>query len=135
MELVFSKVAACNFDLLHFLKHQWLSPFLTKLQAAEFNTNSNKIKYLLFQTNNYEILGVVLATEAIVHRCSSKRLKTPTTLLKRLQCKCVPVKFVKFLRITFSQNTSGGCFCCQNKSKETKRYSKKQYSRNIFVET
>ena len=135
MELVFSKVAAYNFDLLHFSKHLWLSPFLTKLQAAGFNTNSSKRKFLLFQINNYKIWGIVLATEAINLRCSSKRLKMPKTLLKRLQCKCVSVKFVKFLRITFSQDTSGGCFCCQNRSKETKRYSKKQYSRNIFVET
>ena len=33
--------------------------------------------------NNYKILGIVFATEAVVHRCSSKWLKRPTTLLKR----------------------------------------------------
>ena len=29
----------------------------------------------------------------------------------------------------------GGYFCRQNRSKETKRYTKKQYSANIFIET
>ena len=36
----------------------------------------------------------------------------PTTLLKkRLWYRCFPVNFAKFLRTTFLQNTSGGCFC------------------------
>ena len=30
---------------------------------------------------------------------------------KSLQHKCFPLKFVKFLRTPFLQNTSGGCFC------------------------
>ena len=30
---------------------------------------------------------------------------------KRLWHRCFPVNFVKFLRTTFLQNTSGGCFC------------------------
>ena len=30
---------------------------------------------------------------------------------KHLQQRCFPVKFAKFLRIPFSQNTSAGCFC------------------------
>ena len=37
---------------------------------------------------------------------------------KKFQCKCLPVKFVKFLRTLFLQNTNGDCFCCQNRSKE-----------------
>ena len=41
------------------------------------------------------------------------------------------MKFVKFSRITFLQNTSGGCFCRQNRSKES-RYSKKRYSTDFF---
>ena len=63
MEPVFGNVAACNFGLLHFLKqrgfclfvhlqqalrkqkHLLLNPFLTKFQAAGFNTNSIKIKF------------------------------------------------------------------------------------------
>ena len=32
-------------------------------------------------------------------------------LKKRLQCRCFPVSFAKFLRTSFSQNISGGCFC------------------------
>ena len=108
MELVFSKVVACNFALLHFVK-QWgfcsfvhlqqvfrkqkylsLGPFLTKLQAVGFDTNSSKIKFRLFQTNNYWILGInykilgnVSATDTVVHNCSSKWPKMPATLLKR----------------------------------------------------
>ena len=36
----------------------------------------------------------------------------PATLLKRgLQHRCFFVKFAKFLRTLFLQNTSGGCFC------------------------
>ena len=41
---------------------------------------------------------------------------------KRLQRKCFPVKFAKFLRTPFLQNTCGGCYCRQNRSKETKRF-------------
>ena len=33
------------------------------------------------------------------------------------------------------KSCSGGSFCCQNRSKETKRYSKKRCSTNIFLET
>ena len=32
-------------------------------------------------------------------------------LQKRLQHRCFPVKFMKFLKIPFLQNTSGDCFC------------------------
>ena len=53
---------------------------------------------------------------------------------KGIQHRCFPARFVKFLRI-FSQNSSGGCFCCQNRSKGTKRYSEKRCSTNSFVET
>ena len=39
----------------------------------------------------------------------------PTTLLKkRLWCRCFPVNFAKFLRTSFLQNTSGGCFWHNN---------------------
>ena len=55
--------------------------------------------------------------EAVVQRCSVKKvflkvagLRPATLLKKRLWHKCFPVNFVKFLRIPFLQNTSGGCF-------------------------
>ena len=35
----------------------------------------------------------------------------PATLLKR--DRCFPIKFVEFVRTSFSQNTSDGCFCFQ----------------------
>ena len=144
----FSKAATCNFGLLHFVKqwgfgsfvhletkpYLWMSAFLTKLQTAGFNTNSSKTKVYLFQTNSYKILGILFATEAGIHRCSSKWPKRSIT--KRFEHRYFPVKFPKFIRTSFLQNTSGGCFCCQNRSKETKRYSKKRYLvTNIFAET
>ena len=152
MELVFSKVAACNFGLLHFLKqwgfcsfvhlqqafrkqkHLWLSPVLLKLQAAGFNTNSSKIKFKLFQRNNYKILGI----NCVHHGSSRSQMffkmtwKACNFIKKRLQRSCFPVKFAKFLRTPVLQNTSGGCFCRQNKSKETKRYFKKRYLRIFY---
>ena len=67
MELVFSKVAACNFDLLNFLKQgggggrgsvrlfisskfsgkktSMSESIFNKVQAAGFNTNSSKLKF------------------------------------------------------------------------------------------
>ena len=37
----------------------------------------------------------------------------PAALLKkRLQHRCFPVNFAKFLKPLILQNTSGGCFCC-----------------------
>ena len=137
----FSKAATCNFGLLHFVKqwgfgsfvhletkpYLWLSPFLTKLQTAGFNTNSSKTKF-------YKILGIAFATEAVIHRCSSK---WPTrSITKRFEHRYFPLKFPKFTRTSFLQNTFGGCFCCQNRSKETKRYYKERYSvTSIFAET
>ena len=41
------------------------------------------------------------------HQCWSCR---PQGLKKRLQHRCFPVKFARFLRTTFLQNSSGGCF-------------------------
>ena len=38
----------------------------------------------------------------------------------RIQAICFPVKFAKFFRTPFLENTSGGCFCHQNRLKETK---------------
>ena len=81
--------------------------------------------------NNYNILRIAFATEAVIYICSSKNFIKK----RKKKCRCFPIKFVKFLRTTFSQNNSGGCFCCQKRSKETKRYSKKRYSADIFVET
>ena len=53
---------------------------------------------------------------------------------KKLERRCFPKNLVKYLRTTFLPNTSGGCFCRQNRYK-TRRYSKKIDSTNIFVET
>ena len=62
-------------------------------------------------------------------------LKDCNFIKKRLLCRYFPVKFVRFLRTYFLQKTSGVCFCPQNGLKETKRYSKKRYSRNTFFKT
>ena len=79
--------------------------------------------------------STVFATEEVVHRCSQNGLKACNYFKKRLQRTRFRVKFTKFLRTPLLQNTSGGCFCRQNRSKETKRYSTKRYCMNIFVET
>ena len=62
-------------------------------------------------------------------------LQASNCIKKRLQHRCFPVNICEIFRTPFLQNASGGCFCRQNRSKETKRYSKKRYSANIFVET
>ena len=41
---------------------------------------------------------------------------------KKLQHSCFLTKFVKFLRTTFLRNTSGDCFCRENRSKEKKHH-------------
>ena len=41
-------------------------------------------------------------------------LKAYKFIKKILQQRCFPVKFEKFLRTPFLQNTSGGCFCMCN---------------------
>ena len=41
---------------------------------------------------------------------------------KKLQHSCFLTKFVKFLRTTFLRNTSGDCFCGENRSKEKKHH-------------
>ena len=43
------------------------------------------------------------------HQCGSLFL-IKLQAWRRLQRRCFPVKFVKFLRKSFSQNTFGGCF-------------------------
>ena len=46
------------------------------------------------------------------HLCQISFFLRPATLLKkRLWHRCYPMNFVKFLRTSFSQNTSEGCFC------------------------
>ena len=81
MEVVFSKIAVCNFGLLHFLK-QWgfcsfvnLQQTLRKQKAAGFNT----FKQIIIKLREL----TVFATEAVVHKCSSKWPERPATLLKR----------------------------------------------------
>ena len=76
----------------------------------------------------------MFGTEPVIHRCSSKWSKRPITLLKRHSNAGVSYEISEIFMNIFLQSTSGGCFCCQNRSKETKRYSKKIYSPNIFVE-
>ena len=44
-------------------------------------------------------------------RSNEYKLRSATSLKKRLWHGCFPVNFVKFLRTPFLQNTSGGCFC------------------------
>ena len=47
----------------------------------------------------------------------------PATLLKkRLRHMCSPVNFAKFLRTSFLQNTSGGCFCNNNVEFHDKKF-------------
>ena len=43
-----------------------------------------------------------------------------------LQHRCFPVKFAKILRTSFLQNTYGGCFCHQSRSKEAKKIATQQ---------
>ena len=64
--------------------------------------------------------------EAVVQRCSVKKMflevsqnlqentcaRVSTLLKKKTWHRCFPVNFAKFLRTSFLQNTSGGCFCC-----------------------
>ena len=38
-------------------------------------------------------------------------LRPATLLKKRLRHRCFPVNFTKFLKTSFLQNSSGGCFC------------------------
>ena len=63
--------------------------------------------------NNYQKQSFA---DVLQNRCSSKisqisqALRFANLLKKRLQHGCFPVKFVKFLRTLFLQNTSGGCF-------------------------
>ena len=46
------------------------------------------------------------------HLCQiSFFLRLASLLKKRLWHRCYPMNFVKFLRTSFSQNTSEGCFC------------------------
>ena len=54
-------------------------------------------------------------------------------ILKRDPNAVVYCEIFEIPRIPFPQNTSGGFFCPQNRSKETERYSRKRYSTNIFV--
>ena len=60
---------------------------------------------------------ILLMTEAVVRRCSSKQiflktfLQTCNFIKKTLQYRCSPVKFAKFLTTPFLWNTSSGYFC------------------------
>ena len=98
--------------------------WLTKLPAAAFNTTSSKVTFLVFRANNYKILGIKCV------RPKSNRWKMFFKMAqkacnffkKRPRRRCFPVKFAKCLRRPYLQSTSGGCFCRQNRSKETKIY-------------
>ena len=133
MELVFYKVAACSFGLLHFLKqwglcsfvhlqqafrkqkHLGLSPVLTKLQAAEFNANTSKIKLKLFQTNNYKILGInCLPQKQSFTNALQNGLKCLQLYEKEAPTQVFSCEICEILKPPVLQNTSGGCLCRQN---------------------
>ena len=108
MELVFSKGAACNFGPLHFFKTMgilFICSFAASFQetktsviesifnkVASCNANSSKIKFQLFQTNNHKVLGINGVCLWNIRRC---------LFTKRLQRKCFPAKFAKFLAQLF----------------------------------
>ena len=62
---------------------------------------------------------VVIAAKCFVISClyiqkQPPDLRPATLLKKRLWYRGFPVNFVEFLRTTFLQNTSGGCFFIYN---------------------
>ena len=64
-------------------------------------------------------------------------LKPAILLKRRLRHRCFPLNFVKFLRTTFSQNTSGGCFCFHKScsSDNIKRIESDDSSNNLVKGT
>ena len=69
------------------------------------------------------------------------KLQRPATLLKKiLRHRCFPVNFVKFLRTTFSQNTSGRLLLFYWKLPENRLvkleypFTKKEYHHKLFHE-
>ena len=77
-------------------------------------------------------LNVLIKSKAVVQRCSVKKVlleisqnsrentcarvspvpeSQACNVIKNTWHRCFPVNFVKFLRTSFLQNTSGGCFC------------------------
>ena len=86
-------------------------------------------------TGSEQIQNFLVSTEAVIQRCSVKNVfliisqnsqentcARVSFLIKLQACKFIkketlaqafPVNFAKFLRTTFLQNTSGGCFCME----------------------
>ena len=96
---------------LHFLKENVLTPFHSLFGRP----------YDVFRSSHPEVFckkGVLrnFANFAGKHLCQSLFFNkiedlNPATLLKKsLWHRCFPVNFAKFLRTSFLQNTSGGCF-------------------------
>ena len=90
-----------------------------------------------------QIFKIVANAEAVGQRCfvnkvvlqisgnAQERTCHRGLLKKRLQHRCFPVNFEKFLRTTFLYKTSGGCFC-QYTSELLKQHLILQYRRQYL---
>ena len=109
----------------------------------KFSTNDTSWKVILtFRSSRPEMFckkGVLRNFTKFTgkHLCQSlffKSLRPATLLKKRLWHRCFPVNFVKFLRIPFWKNSSGGCFWTFSKQ-GTKLRRKSCYYMQVFVIT
>ena len=124
-----SNIKRCHSDSKNWSLKIWTDSFKSTSDTAQFSATIQTISWS-FSKNEllqrhfalivscYGFSRLVLTylydcpfgfPEAVVRRCSVKRCSA--ILLKRsLWHRCFPVNFVKFLRITFLQNTSDDCF-------------------------
>ena len=89
-----------------FLWHQWLAPS----EFYMYQCSYNKLLSAFSRSLSLSILFTFVLTEAVVQRCSVKkvfleillfRLRPATLLKKRLWHRCLPVNFTKFLWTPF----------------------------------
>ena len=101
----------------------WLNKIVTfknifALHSAEASSNPNSpplfVKAFWGETNRSSLSQMLFKISVLKnfanfigkHQC----LKACNVITKILQHRCFPVKFAKFLRTPFLQNTPGGCF-------------------------
>ena len=93
-----------------FLWHQWLAPS----EFYMYQCSYNKLLSAFSRSLSLSILFTFVLTEAVVQRCSVKkvfleillfRLRPATLLKKRLWHRCLPVNFTKFLWTPFFYKT------------------------------
>ena len=79
-----------------------------------YNFDKKQLLHSCFPVNIAKFLRTALFTEhlwwLLLYLFSKVTGLKTSNVIKRLQQKCLPVKFAKVLRTPFSQNTSGGCF-------------------------